>query len=412
MNRTGSEGVSGPYELGYTVHDMAWSPSAGGKGTGMLACSSFIVDAPNFVDVMTVDASSAQAVRGSVARLPHPFPATRVRWLTQDLLVTSCDCVRVWSSSGELRTLLQHETNPAGWCTPITSVDGFMAAGKAILASCDVYGIVALWDVERGVKQHAIDLGQPLYDCAFGPEGLLAVAGEQGDCFVIDPREPSKDVSVFSLKQRARGPARIAWGSRQDLLAIAWQGEAGGLALYGGGARPQRGVSPQLLSQSGVGLASTVADLKWSPAYSDMLCCAKEDGAVEVWQFPPGLDCYGSAATSGPCFRWSPGGPNAGACTALALSGEVRPGEHVLALATMPTDQQNASKGGSLWLAGLPQPTQQRPSSSIGGPLSTTSGAAPTCAMEAASASARTEEANGRGLGMGQAPGSSAIFGR
>ena len=36
-------------------------------------------------------------------------------------------------------------------CTPITSIDAAPRASGASLASCDIYGICALWDVEAGV---------------------------------------------------------------------------------------------------------------------------------------------------------------------------------------------------------------------------------------------------------------------
>ncbi|CAK0845261.1 unnamed protein product, partial [Prorocentrum cordatum] len=90
-----------------------------------------------------------------------------------ELLATSGDCVRIWSSSGELRRLLRHEANPRGVCCPITAIDVDPEAGAApVLASCDVYGTCALWDLETGApRQRPVDLGQALLDVAFGPNG-------------------------------------------------------------------------------------------------------------------------------------------------------------------------------------------------------------------------------------------------
>ncbi|CAJ1377214.1 unnamed protein product [Effrenium voratum] len=93
--------------------------------------------------------------------------------------------------------------------------------GRSLKRSSDVYGVCALWDVETGTMQQAFDLGQPLSDVAYGPNRLLAVAGENGDCFLLDTRQ-SKDVAVFSPAERVRGPARIAWGARvNSVLAVA-----------------------------------------------------------------------------------------------------------------------------------------------------------------------------------------------
>lgn len=361
-------GVWGPHELGYAVHDLDVRTTSSATGSGlMVACSSFIPDAANFVEVMTFGFAAPQGIRSSV-RLPHYFPCTRVRWMRsgsgKELLATSGDYLRVWSASGELCRLLRHEANPQGVCTPITSVDA--AAGSApsgqSLASCDIYGICALWDVETGAMTQALDLGQPLSDVAFGPDGVLAVVGERGDCFMMDPRQP-QDVSVFAPRTRVSGPARIAWGAhRPDLFAVSWQGEAGALALYNGMLRQPK-QNPVVIKSTS---SAIVSDLCWSHAHPELLACAREDGIVDVWQFPEsGLEQ--AATTPGPGFSWAPRGERGANCTALAMSPEVRPGHHVLVMATMPPGQpgpegQEANAtGGALYLAGLPSPVAKQP---------------------------------------------------
>eukprot|EP00913_Durusdinium_trenchii_P005414 g5046.t1 len=203
----------------------------------LIACSSFIPEAPNFVEVLSAS-----------RRLPHYYPPTRVRWLCGELLATSGDCLRIWSADGELARLLRHESNPQeprdaacrdardacfSRCTPITSVDSSespcstatagvqMASLPESIPSSDVYGVCALWDVETGTMQQAFDLGQPLSDVAFGPNRLLAAAGENGDCFLMDTRQ-SKDVAVYSPAERVKGPARIAWGARHLVEVARW----------------------------------------------------------------------------------------------------------------------------------------------------------------------------------------------
>eukprot|EP00930_Biecheleria_cincta_P049487 TRINITY_DN34681_c0_g1_i1.p1 TRINITY_DN34681_c0_g1~~TRINITY_DN34681_c0_g1_i1.p1 ORF type:complete len:403 (+),score=59.67 TRINITY_DN34681_c0_g1_i1:25-1209(+) len=366
-------GVWGPHELGYAVHDLDVRATSSAGGTGlMVACSSFIPDAANFVEVMTFGFSAPQGIKNSV-RLPHYFPCTRVRWLRsgsgKELLATSGDYLRVWSASGELCRLLRHEANPHGVCTPITSVDaapGSSPSGQS-LASCDIYGICALWDLETGAMTQALDLGQPLSDVAFGPDGVLAVVGERGDCFMMDPRQP-QDVAVFAPRtRRVSGPARIAWGAhRPDLFAVSWQGDAGALVLYNGLLHQPKQTPIVIKSTS----SATVSDLCWSHAHPELLACAREDGIVDVWQFSEaGLES--ASACSGPGFSWAPRGEQGANCTALAMSPEVRPGHHVLVMATMPPGQpgpegQEASaSGGALYLAGLPSPVakqqQRRP---------------------------------------------------
>lgn len=350
--------VWGPHDLGYTCHSMAV-----GRGlTGLcLACSSFIPEAPNFVDIFALDLEkpleSPQVVR-QVARLPHCYPPSRVRWLdatgsSSELLVTSGDCLRVFTSSGELRTTLREECNPQACCTPLTSVDvsSGSIAGGAQLASCDVYGICALWDLERATKVQALDLGQPFGDVAYGPGRLLALAGHRGDCFLIDPRQP-QEVTILNPRAQVSGPARISWGvHRPDMFAVAWQGQEGALVLYSGSLQNQ--VPPRVLQP---GAASTItSDLQWSFACPELLCCAKEDGAVEVWQFPEGLPAAGVAPAPG--FRWESAGRKAN-CTALATTPEVA-GKHFVVLASMPQGgpldgQKAAATAGSLWIAGLP----------------------------------------------------------
>jgi len=357
-------GVLGPHELGYAVHDLAVQSASAGL---LVACSSFIPEAQNFVDVLSVSFDAPrQGVRGSV-RLPHYYPPTRVRWLGagspgQELLATSGDCIRVWSASGELRRLLRHDSNPQKRCTPITSVDATPAtpssASASQLASCDIYGICSLWDMETGSVKQAFDLGQPLCDVAFGPNGLVAVAGDQGECFLLDPRQPQGDVSVFAPRERVHGPGRIAWGAhRPDMFAIAWQGEEGALAIYD--ASPQKAVPRVLKSPS----SAVTSDLQWSYAHAQLLACAKEDGQVEIWQFPE-VGVEAAAMAAGPGYTWAPRRRGAN-CTALAMSPEVRSGgHHVLVLATMPAGQpgpqgqEAAATGGALWFAGLPPPVR------------------------------------------------------
>jgi len=277
----------------------------------------------------------------------------------QELLATSGDCIRVWSAKGELRKLLRHENNPQKRCTPITSVDATPAtpssASGSQLASCDIYGICSIWDTETGSVKQAFDLAQPLCDVAFGPNGLVAVAGDHGDCFLLDPRQPQGDVGVFAPRERVRGPGRIAWGAhRPDMFAIAWQGEEGALVLYDASSSK---ASPRVLKSPS---ASVTSDLQWSYAHAELLACAKEDGQVEIWQFPEaGLEAAAMAA--GPGYTWAP--LRRANCTALAMSPQVKAdGHHVLVLATMPAGQpgpqgqEATATGGALWFAGLPPP--------------------------------------------------------
>eukprot|EP00931_Biecheleriopsis_adriatica_P066953 TRINITY_DN41172_c0_g1_i1.p1 TRINITY_DN41172_c0_g1~~TRINITY_DN41172_c0_g1_i1.p1 ORF type:complete len:432 (+),score=78.50 TRINITY_DN41172_c0_g1_i1:63-1358(+) len=418
MSSQGSgQSVWGPHELGYAVHDLALRKSACSSKM-LIACSSFIPEASNFVDILSVSLEGKTGVQSST-RLPHYYPPTRVRWVGDDspeLLATSGDCLRVWSASGELCRLLRHDSNPQGRCTPITSVDASQAssASSRALASCDIYGVCAVWDAETGQMQQALDLGQPLADVAFGPERLLAVAGDQGDVFLLDLRQP-QDVSVFAPQQRVRGPARIAWGAqRADIFAVAWQGEDGALALYDGSMRhPQ--VTPKVIKSAS---GTHTSDLHWSPAYPELLACAQEDGQVQVWQFPEeGLES--SAAAASPGYSWAPRGRSAN-CTALAMSPEVKPGSHAMVVATMPAGQpgpqgqEAAATGGSLWIAALPAPNRRQPAA--GGSLGTAtapsvSQAGPQAASGAVGGFARADAAAGAsgpsrdeaggGLGLG-----------
>eukprot|EP00418_Pyrodinium_bahamense_P006750 CAMPEP_0179023994 /NCGR_PEP_ID=MMETSP0796-20121207/7224_1 /TAXON_ID=73915 /ORGANISM="Pyrodinium bahamense, Strain pbaha01" /LENGTH=413 /DNA_ID=CAMNT_0020719937 /DNA_START=37 /DNA_END=1278 /DNA_ORIENTATION=+ len=402
------QGIWGPHNLGYTAHTMALRQ--GGGSSIQLACGSFI----NFVEVLASDLESPQAVR-SAARLPHYFPPTRVRWLSPgpggpELLVTSGDYLRIWSAGGELRGIMQHEANPQERCTPITSVDVSIEAGVSggvHLASCDIYGICSLWDTERGVMQQAVDLGQPLCDVAFGPAGLVAVAGDRGDCFLVDARQPG-NVEVMTPERQVHGPARVAWGSRRPgLFAVTWQDEKdGGIALYSSAQSSGKG-TPRLLQRSPG--AAAVADLQWSPAFPELLCCASEDGGVEVWHFPED-SLTDAAAATGPCFTWSPGG-RVETCTALALTTEVRPGQHAIALATAPVERrtpqgQNAtSHGGSLRIAALPQPSSGR-----GGgfrraqPITGEGSTAEAAARALPAPGPCAGGVDGAGLGMGASP--------
>lgn len=373
----GQAGAWGPHPIGYVAHTMALcsNPGSNKSRTLQLACGSFIPDAPNFVDAFTIDLEGPEPVK-HIAQMPHYYPPTRVRWFdgaaarNSEFLVTSGDCLRIWSASGELQMLLRHTENPQNQCTPISSVDTTSNPGAAAhLVSCDVYGICTLWDMAQGAMVQAFDLGQPLWDVAFGPDRLIAVAGDLGNCFLIDPRQPQEVNRFLAPQKNVRGPARIAWGARRpDLFAVAWQNEQGGLALYNGSKLVQGGM-PQMLQSHGSNAAS-IADLQWSPAFPEMLCCAKEDGAVEVWQFPEdGLDAITTAAR--PSFCWEPGGCGE-ACTALALSPEIGPGQHALILATMPQgqsgskSQQAVPPSGSLWIATLPEQSGRRHLRSVG----------------------------------------------
>eukprot|EP00434_Breviolum_minutum_P021968 symbB.v1.2.019393.t1/scaffold1549.1/size162750/3 len=349
--------VWGPRELDYAVHDLAVHWSAPSSQL-FIACSSFIPEASNFVEVLSVGIEGRTEVQAT-RRLPHYYPPTRVRWLGGDVLATSGDCLRIWSANGELRRLLRHDANPQARCTPITSVDSSEPPSSTVtagvqMASSDVYGVCALWDVETGTMQQAIDLGQPLSDVAFGPNRLLAAAGDNGDCFLMDTRQ-SKDVAAYAPAERVKGPAKIAWGvHRPDMFAVSWQGEGGSLALYSGAHRTK--AMPRIVKSS----SSTIASLQWSHAYPQLLACAREDGDVEVWNFPgEGLDLAATALE--PSSHWAPRGRGA-SCTALAMTPEVRPGSHALVLSTMaagqaaPQGPEAAAGSGSLWIVALPQP--------------------------------------------------------
>jgi len=353
----------------------------------LLACSTHKVREANFVELFSVDFAGANVLQPETVRLPHYYPATSVRFLdagTTSLVATAGDHVRIWSTRGELQRLLQHERASGGGpgpCTPITGMDASpVGTSGAHLATCDVDGVCSLWDVERGAKQHALDLSQPLCDVAFGPNGLLAAAGASGDCFLIDPRSTG-NVSVLAPRQRMAGPARIAWGAaRPDLFAVSWQGECGGVALYSGW--PGRQQVPQLFPAG----RATCADLQWSPAFPELLCCADESGVVEAWQFPDsGLES--AALARHPAFRWeAAAGRSTGreSCTALALSPEVQPGQHAVILATTPDAEAAAAShaSGSLWIAALPVPAKPTATLGLGPvqPLATLPAATPASA--------------------------------
>jgi len=387
------EGVWGPHELGYIAHTVDLCPTPSVDGTLKFACSTFSPEATNFVEVLSL--SVLQRVERGSQVLPHYYPPSRVRWLdvagASDVdLVTSGDYIRLWSSSkSELRHLLRHEANPQGVCTPITSVSPCSQLEQ--LASCDVYGLCSLWDLKTCSLKAAIDLGQPLYDVALRhtPHGeLIVAAGERGDLFVIDPRSP-QNVDILNVQEHVGGPARIAWAQATEarqapgLLAVSWQGEQGGLALYdvlstaprrGGAAGKMlrvRRSAQQRSSQAGRWPCSTaaVADVQWSPAHPEFLCAAGEDGVVEVWQVPQGASAA-AAAPGGPCFQWEP--QRGQSCTALALTPELlveKEKRHLLVLASTPAqvaDDKPLGSRGSLWVANLPEPAlHQAPSRTV-----------------------------------------------
>jgi len=242
---------------------------------------------------------------------------------------------------GTLRQLLPRDANPRGVPTPITAVDTWISEGTGHVGSCDVYGVCALWDVEKGVQVQAFDLRQPLCDIAFGPNGLVAVVGDEGDCFLLDRTQPEGDVHVLELRARVAGPARLAWSpQRPNLFAAAWQSEEGGVALYGGA----KLCAGRMLHSQGFG--AVCADIAWSPACPELLCCAKEDGVVEVWEFA--VDSMEMVATAAaPCFRWQ--ASSCEVCTAMALTTDLA------ILATTPGQGQRSSGNhGSLSIAKLP----------------------------------------------------------
>jgi len=349
----GKELVWGPHDVGYVVHTMAASENR--EGPLRLACGSFRMEAENFVDIFEVDTSAQEVVR-QTARLPHYFPATRTRWIAAppgagtDLVVTSGDRLRIWSVTGELRSLLAQEANPQGFATPITSTDASVEAGSVELVSVDVYGVCSLWDAERGQRLQALDLGQPLSDVAFGPGRLIVASGDRGHCFVMDPRKPEDAAVLESRSCSVSGPSRVVWPRhRHDALAVAWQSGESCIALYTGlrQAGSQVGTQQRILSRTG----ASVAELQWSSTYPEFLFSCKEDGVAEMWHVGA-EDAPDGVHMQAPAYQWNFGREEA--CTALAVSGK-----ETLLVATM--SKQAKSNGGSLWIAGLPQTGIARP---------------------------------------------------
>lgn len=356
-NVSRNQDVFGPVELGYVAHAMAFkSGGSQSSNRGILACSSFIPQAANFVEIFNIDFNTAEPVKPAGVRLPHYYPSTKACWFentphtSNDILVTSGDNLRIWSATGELKRLLGGDQNPRGVCTPITGVDVW-SADSNIMASVDVYGIFSLWDVERGEKTQAMDLDQPLLDVAFSKDGRVAAIGERGDCFLID-RRSNKDVEVFVPRAKVSGPGRLAWGRhRPDLFAAAWQSGRESIVVYGDSAPGREQATPHMLQTT----RGVCADLQWSSAFPEFLCCAQEAGYVEVWQFPErGLEA--ASAETGPCFRWEPAPGNS--CTALVTTPEVQQGQHAVIVAVTPSSGTEAK--GALWLAKLPEPTRSR----------------------------------------------------
>jgi len=357
-----ASGVWGPHDLGYVAHTMSMCSNGRAGGTVLLACGSFLLDAPNVVDIFSMNFEDLQAT-AKHAQLPHAFPVSRTRWLTQgpglpELVITSSDYLRIWNSRGELQSILQHTDNLKDVSAQITSVDICCDVGtgaNAQLASCDTYGRCGFWDVERGVMHTKLDLEQPLFDVGFGPGNLAAVAGNQGDSFLVDRRQP-REVGILAPPKHVRAPAtaRLAWGlHRPDVFAIAWQGEHGGTAVYNA---VHRQSPPQLLRHHHRNVI--VADLSWSPAFPELLCCAGEHGAVELFEFSRSTTEAVSAGCV-PCLSWEPR-DGSEICASLALSPEVRQGVHALVLGTA------SLHGGSLWITSLPEPSCRRSSAVIG----------------------------------------------
>merc|ERR1712216_872945 len=140
--------------------------------------------------------------------------------------------------------------------------------------------------------------------------------------------------------------------NRSDkLFAVAWQGGDGAIALY---STANRKVVPQVLRSPGFGGGAVAADIQWSPCSPEQLCCAKEDGVVEVWQLPN--FAFGAAAAAGPEQRMGPvaGSQSGVVCTALALNPEA--GRREMVLATMPSASTSSTSGGALWMTVLPAP--------------------------------------------------------
>jgi WD40 repeat protein len=331
-----NEGPWGPYDLGYVAHTMALQPAARDAASVLLAVGSFIPASPNFVELVTIRDGLPQFAQNPV-RMPHYFPPSRVRWINQDSLVTSSDYIRIWNVKGELQKLLSHDSNPNNLCAPITSVDSHEGQSR-YLASCDVYGILSLWDTAEGKIINKQDLGQSLCDVAFSSSGMLAIAGDKGDIFLRDPRV-SNDVHVVSLRERISGPARLSW-SGYDQLAVSWQGDEGGLAVYNRVGQTWTGT---LLRSSRLG--SSFADLDWCPNsdFQNYLCSAHEGRGVEVWKVSDDV-----ARGTEPCFQAA----HSAICTSLSLC-EVQ-GKQFAMLATMPAQQAASANAGSLWVAALP----------------------------------------------------------
>lgn len=336
---SGNELLRGPYDIGYVAHTLALQPGAKDASSTVLALGSFIPASPNFVDLINIRAGLPNLQ--NAVRLPHYFPPSRVCWIDGEHLVTSSDYLRIWNANGNLEQLLKHDSNPNNICAPITSVDsqGKVNGGASCLASCDVYGILTVWDAAAGKVTSKMDLGQSLCDVAFGPSGVLAIAGDKGDIFLRDPRMQD-NVHVVSLRERISGPARLSW-SGYGQLAATWQGDEGGLAVYN---NVNSNVTGTLLRPSRSG--SSFADLKWCPNtdFQDYLCSAHEGRGVEVWKVSNAVE------GGGPCFEWQP--QAAEVCTALTLC-EAQ-GRQLAILATMPAQPVAGANAGSLWVAALP----------------------------------------------------------
>ena len=277
------------YEEPWTVYSVSWNNFNSNRP--MIACTSFVDDYINYVNILQYDPESDSI--NKIAECEQPYPPTKVKFMPvakdstkePDLLITSGNNLRLFrlkDNSLQLEKSLQ-TPNDAGTgdnVSPSTSFDWCVTKPSCVV-SCSIDKTCSVWDLERGMLMNKIVAHEKeVFDIAFSNSPFVfATVGADGSLRSFDIRNLGQSTIMFE-SQGLVPLLRLNWNMvNTDLIATICM-DSNDIIIIDS-RKPSTPYAELKVHKNSVNA------VEWSPVEGNRLCSGSDDHNALIWDIEP-----------------------------------------------------------------------------------------------------------------------------
>ncbi|KAL7715684.1 WD repeat-containing protein [Entamoeba marina] len=261
------------YDAPWTVYSVSWSNRV--DKPRRIACTSFIDDFINHIQV--------------VAEIDQSYPPTKVmfmpptRSLTNDLLMTSGDNLRIYEMSNDSSSIKLHTTlasSNTDAFSPSTSFD-WNTINVDRVCSCSIDTTCSVWSVETGqLVKKLIAHDKEVFDVSFAANpDIFGTVGGDGSLRMFDLR--ALEHSTILYESQGLVPLlRLEWNKSDPNFIATFAMDSDKVIIID--VRQPAIPYAQLKVHR-----NSVNAISWAPSSNTHLCSASDDHKALIWDVSP-----------------------------------------------------------------------------------------------------------------------------